>query len=383
MLSSHDIKQYLATEFDLIGICPAVTPQGLSNFYSWLDAGYAGEMDYLLSRKAAYAHPRFVMEGVRSIIMLGSKYASREVESVNPVAGQVSRYARSGVDYHDIIHRKLKQAIRQFQSMAPEASFRGVVDTAPLLEREFAQLAGLGWQGKNTMLISKTDGSWFFLSALLTSLELTYDQPQETDHCGTCQACLDACPTDAFVAPFVMDGSRCISYFTIESQQLPPREFRQPIDDWLFGCDICQQVCPWNRKGQAYLADETSTESPFSEKGSGYSLNDLHRMLEWSDEEFRTQFRKTPFWRSKRRGILRNIAIVLGNRGDPKSIPHLTRSLQDEEPIIRAASAWALSRFNGEETRLVLQERSLIEQEPLVSDEIELALAEMNQTETK
>lgn len=377
MLTSDFIKEYVAQAgFDLVGICSAVTPNGLSNFHHWLDAGYAGEMDYLEERRAAYSHPSHVMDGVRTIVMLGMKYASFESECLKTDSGKngigrISRYASSGIDYHDVVHKKLKACKRHFESLDGEAKFRGVVDTAPLLEREFAQLAGLGWQGKNTMLISKTDGSWFFLAALLTNLDLEVDQPFDSSHCGTCRACLDACPTDAFVEPFVLDGSKCISYFTIESQSLPAPEIREQIGDWLFGCDICQEVCPWNRKSGAYVQKKTELSEPNVER----LPKDAMELFKMSDDEFRMKFRKSPFWRSKRRGILRNAAIVLGNsENSPESETALRLGLADFEPLVRAASAWGMGKQGTLTANSTLRTMLDEEKEPMVLAEIQDAL---------
>ena len=206
-------------------------------------------------------------------------------------------------------------------------SVRAVVDTAPLLEREYAQLAGLGWIGKNTLLLNKQSGSWFFLCALLTDVELEYDRPHAADHCGTCRACLDACPTGAFVDAYVLDARRCISYLTIESRQPIPTTLRAGIGDWVFGCDICQEVCPWNR--DAPVADEPE----FQPLAGGTDL-ELSELFWLDDAEFRVRFRHTPLWRPKRRGLLRNAAIVLGNQVAPEAIPALARGLNDEESLV-------------------------------------------------
>ena len=375
-LDSVVIREYLARDFDLVGICPAVTPSGLSRFHQWLDAGYAGEMSYLPERREAYAHPRSVLEGVRSIVMLGSKYGVAAEPGETENVGKIARYARNGVDYHDVIHARLKMAKKHFESIEPTAKFRGVVDTAPLLEREFAQLAGIGWQGKNTMLISPTDGSWFFLSALLTDQTLEYDSPFEKNHCGTCTACLDACPTNAFVEPYVLDGSRCISYFTIESRSLPDPPFREGIGDWLFGCDICQEVCPWNRKQEALLDAQKASNNPLAGPKTGLEKQDLHFLFEMNEEDFRQRFRRSPFWRSKRRGILRNAAIVLGNLLSPDSIPALEKGLNDPEILVRAASAWALGRYSGDESDAAIRKRLEIEENSTVLGELKRAARE-------
>lgn len=371
MLNTEEIKQFLSKSFDLIGICPAITPRGLSRFNSWLESGYAGEMDYLPDRRDAYAHPEHVMEGVKSIVMLGSKYALRSGhprdQTASDSSGRIARYALTGNDYHDVIHKRLKQAKNHFSSLDPHARFRGVVDTAPLLEREFAQLAGLGWQGKNTMLISKTDGSWFFLSALLTDLELDYDTPFESQHCGTCTACLDACPTDAFVEPHVLDATRCISYWNIEVQDLPAEDIRSKIGNWVFGCDICQEVCPWNRKSNAYLNEANELAGPLT----GWSIDEMLQILQLDDQEFRQRFRKTPFWRGKRRGLLRNILLVLTNLRAEDSLERIEHLLlNDSDSLIRATAAWSIGRLRTQEWKKTLLKAMKNEPNSLVLDEI-------------
>ena len=222
-----------------------------------------------------------------------------------------------------------------FGNACVAAKIRGVVDTAPLLEREFAQLAGLGWVGKHTLLINRQQGSWFFLAALITDVELSYDAPHETDHCGTCRACLDACPTGAFPQPYVLDATRCISYLTIELRDAVPAELRSGIGDWLFGCDVCQDVCPWNSRAPL------SRQAEFAPRADSNPIN-LISLFDLDDATFRERFRHTPLWRPKRRGLLRNAAIVLGNRPTPAAIPALIRGLNDDEPLVRGACAWAL-----------------------------------------
>jgi len=206
-------------------------------------------------------------------------------------------------------------------------------DTAPLLERDFARRAGLGWFGKNTMLLNKRLGSYFFLGALLLDLELQPDPVHETSHCGTCTACLDACPTHAFVGPGLLDARRCISYLTIELRDPVPAELRESMGDWLFGCDVCQEVCPWNRKAPP------GTEATFQPRNDLVRV-DLIELLGLSEEGFRRRFRGTALTRAKRRGLLRNAALILGNQGDPAALPALERALADSEPLIREAAQW-------------------------------------------
>jgi epoxyqueuosine reductase len=203
------------------------------------------------------------------------------------------------------------------------------------MEREFAQLAGLGWIGKNTLLLNRELGSWFFLAVLLTDLELTYDQPFETDHCGTCRACLDACPTAAFPQPYVLDATKCISYLTIETKAAIAPELRGGLGDWFWGCDICQEVCPWN--SQAPLSDD-----PAWQPLPNHDLVPLIELFHWSHERFQEEFRRTPLWRAKRRGLLRNAAIILGNQPLPEALAALRHGSNDSDPIVAEACAWAL-----------------------------------------
>jgi epoxyqueuosine reductase len=353
--------------FALAGICPAVTPAGLHRFHDWLAAGYAGEMTYLASRRQAYEHPESVLPGARSLLLLAMNY--RTAEPVGPQAGQgrVSRYAW-GSDYHDLIRARLNQLADYLTAQVPGAAVRGVVDTAPLLEREFAELAGLGWIGKNTLLLNKRLGSWFFLAALLTDVELAYDAAHETDHCGTCRACLDACPTNAFVAPYVLDSRKCISYLTIELRSPVPVSLRNGQGDWLLGCDVCQDVCPWNHRAP-------QAEEPELQPAGEMNPVDLIGLFELDEAGFRARFRHTPLWRPKRRGILRNAAIVLGNQRLPAAIPALVRGLDDVEPLVRGACAWALGQYDAAEAaRSALHNRRLLEPDPQVCEEIDAAL---------
>jgi epoxyqueuosine reductase len=353
--------------FSLAGVAPAVTPAGAARLDEWLSAGYAGQMHYLADRREAYEHPRHVLDGARSVVMLATDYRSAEPVSPGRGQGRISRYAWGERDYHELIRDRLHQLADRLRAWRPEANVRGVVDTAPLLEREFAQLAGLGWIGKHTLVLNRDRGSWFFLAALVTDLVLAYDQPHAADHCGTCRACIDACPTDAFPQPYVLDASRCISYLTIELQAAIPAELREGIGDWLFGCDVCQEVCPWN--GHAEPVRQELFE-PLPENNP----IDLIRLFELDEAAFRARFRQTPLWRPKRRGILRNAAIVLGNRPTTAAVPALVRGLCDVEPLVRGAAAWALGRYSDPAASAALAERLAVEDDPAVRDEIERAL---------
>jgi epoxyqueuosine reductase len=340
MLSLEDRIKQRAHDlgFELAGIAPATPADGFDRLRQWLDQGFAGEMGYMHRHGQARRDPTSILPEVRSVVMVGMSYAQRGVQESVPRA-QVARYAR-GEDYHDVLRRRLGNLLEWVQGEVPGCRGRGVVDTAPLLERDFARRAGLGWFGKNTMLLNKRLGSYFFLGALLLDLELRPDAPHEASHCGTCTACLDACPTQAFTGPGWLDSRRCISYLTIELKGPVPPELRRPMGDWLFGCDVCQEVCPWNRKAPA------GAEPAFRPRPELEAI-DPAELLGLTEEEFRRRFRGTALMRTKRRGLLRNAAIVLGNHGDPAALPALQKALADPDPVIREAAQWAIAQITA------------------------------------
>lgn len=324
--------------FVQIGIAPAVTPTGFHRLLEWIDQGHAAEMHWIERRKEAYRHPDGVMTGTRSVIVAAMNYHDGNAPGSGP---RVARYASGSADYHDVLKPRLKQLADLIREEKPQSRNRVVIDTAPLLERDFARLAGIGWFGKNTMLISRTAGSWFFLGAILTDVELEYDNPVDQSWCGTCTRCLDACPTNAFPEPGVLDARRCISYLTIEHRKDPiPADLRSGVGQWLFGCDICQDVCPWNR------FSPTETLPEFQQQPSMRSI-DCEELLGLSDEQFADRFAATPLSRPGRAGLLRNAAIVLGNSGDVSALPALKAALSDSEPLVRDAAAWAIEQFAG------------------------------------
>lgn len=328
--------------FDLVGVTPAVSLRGFDRLVNWIDAGYAGEMDYLAGRLDAYRHPRGVLDGCRTLVAMSLPYPA---SSDHPGrGGKVARYVWGGSDYHDVVHDRLRPIRREMAIVYPSANVRGVVDTAPLLEREVAAAAGLGWRGKNTLLLSKSRGSYFLLAFLLLNIELQSDAPERPfapdasdGHCGTCTACLDACPTDAFVSPGVLNASRCISYLTIEHRGQIAGRLRDDIGDWIFGCDVCQEVCPWNRR----RGRETIAKDP-----PPLSRIDPVALFDVDEDEFRRRYRRTPLWRTRRRGMLRNAAIVIGNTDPPGGVEALHKGLVDDEPIVRGASVWALAKLS-------------------------------------
>ncbi len=268
---------------------------------------------------------------------------ARKQEPASLTSGKVARYARGG-DYHRVLWDKLGLLLDWLKAERPDVRGRAVVDTAPLLERDFARLAGIGWIGKNTMLIGRKLGSFTFLGALLTDLELNYDSPHEIDHCGTCTRCLVACPTGAFPAPYQLDARRCISYWTIEHRGMLADDEAENLDGWVFGCDICQDVCPWNRKAPSGRLAEFEARPEWVEP-------DLIAWLEDDPAIWRARLKGTALTRAKRAGLLRNAALVLGARRSLEAVAPLAARLDDdgEDPIVRASAAWALGRIASDD----------------------------------
>ena len=297
-------------------------------------------MQYLEKRVAAYSHPAHVLDGCRSLLMLALPYRTAELPAANDECGKVARYALGEMDYHDVIYERLKQLKVWLEERSPGALVRGVVDTAPLLEREFAEAAGLGWVGKNTLLLNRTWGSYFFLAALLTDLPLVADPPQDKGYCGTCTACLDACPTDAFIGPYVLDATRCLSYLTIEHRGPVDDKLAEHFDQWIFGCDICQEVCPWNRKAKL------SEEAVFQPHTDLAELS-LEELLKLDELRFRERFRHTPIWRTKRRGMIRNAILLVVSKRLVNLLPSILALECDEEPMIREVAHWAARRLSS------------------------------------
>ena len=249
-LTQHLKAEALRLGFDRVGIAPAVSPPGHAHLVNWLKAGHGAGMTYMQRHVEIRRHPDALLEGVRSVVMVSLVYGEHVPESSSPVHGKIARYAR-GLDYHRILWDKLEELLAWLRQQCPGIHGRALADTAPLMERDFARLAGMGWIGKNTMLINRAMGSFTVLGALLVDRDLVADDPHVADHCGTCTRCLDACPTDAFVSAYQLDARRCISYWTIEHKGPIAEQFAGELHGWVFGCDVCQDVCPWNRKAPA------------------------------------------------------------------------------------------------------------------------------------
>lgn len=314
-------------------------PKTAARLKAWLDAGYAGDMDYMGETQARRASPPALWPEVKSVVMLGMNYTPEG----NPLAtlaqknrGNISVYARHR-DYHDLIKGRLKQLGGWLAAQAPGSELKVFVDTAPVMEKPLAQAAGLGWQGKHTNLVSREAGSWFFLGALFTDLALEPDEA-ETDHCGQCRACLNACPTNAFPQPYLLDARRCISYLTIEHKGHIPSEFREAIGNRIYGCDDCLAACPWNKFAQ------TSRDAKLQARADlvAPALADL---LALDDTGFRALFSGSPVKRIGVARFLRNVLIAAGNSGDRSLLPLVEARLGDASPLIRATAIWALGRL--------------------------------------
>lgn len=324
--------------FDLCRIAPAVTPPHAAEFRAWLEEGCQGEMTWLEKNAERRTDPQLVQPDAKSVIVLGMNYYQAadadRLGAVKAPRGRIARYAW-GDDYHDLIEAKL----RTLEAWLIERGGvqRRYVDTGPVLERDFAALAGAGWQGKSTMLIHPKLGPWCFLAAVLTTLEFSPDSPMP-DHCGKCTRCLDACPTGAITAPQRVDARKCISYLTIENKGAIPEEFRTAIGDRIYGCDECLEVCPWNRFAQQ------SNESAFAAREfvHGWALRDF---LALDDDGFRQLFKRSPIKRIKRRGFLRNVCVALGNVGTREDVPALEAASRDPEPLISEHAGWAVGQI--------------------------------------
>ena len=330
--------------FDLVGITTLGPVETARYFDAWIERGHAGDMAYLPRRAAERRDSRLPFPGTSSAIVVALDYGGREP------AGPVARYAR-GNDYHEVMVERLRALQRWLGAeVGREVHGKAYVDTGPILERDLARRAGLGWFGKNTMLVNPRIGSFFFLGALLVDLELVPDGPFESDRCGTCTRCLDACPTGAIVAPRELDATKCISYLTIELKGAIPVELREKVGANLYGCDICQDVCPWNVR----FGSELPEGSPFRAREvlAGKDAQTMARdLLAMTQEQFSAAFRKSPMKRAKLPGLKRNAAVVLGNIGTSGETDVLTRALGEEsDPMVLETAAWALARLRGRDS---------------------------------
>lgn len=390
--------------FDAVGVT-AVRPSDHAAFYrEWLQAGHHGELAYLEREDAVERrlHPERAWPELRSAIVVAMGYAATSGTEA-PDRGIVARYAR-GRDYHRVLRKLLLALLARIEDVVGSElpAARAYVDTGPVLERELARRAGLGWFGRNTMLIHPRRGSYFFLGSLLLEIELDEDRPFDADHCGRCTACTDACPTgallgrDAAGAP-VMDATRCISYLTIELRGPIPRPLRSLIGNRIFGCDICQEVCPWNgARNKATREPGRHSPSDLVPRGegvpwrrdalpvldelaaTGWEAPRLIELIGMTEAEWDEFSRGSAIRRAKRAGFLRNVAVALGNQGSREAVPALAGALSDSEPLVRGHAAWALGRVGSEPAKAALTARLATEESAWVREEITLALVDLD-----
>ncbi len=363
-----------ALGFDLVGFSSAQPPSTADRYQDWLAQGFHGEMAYL-GRADAVAKRNdlgLIQAGVRTVVTVGVNYHTLALppeQRDDPSRGILASYAW-GRDYHDLLLPRLRRLGSWIETQVGETVLsRAYVDTGPLLERDLAARSGLGFVGKNTNLIHHRFGSWLFLGELLLTTDLSARAPAPAaGTCGHCTRCLDACPTSALVRPYVLDARRCISYLTIELRGPIPRELRPLVGNRLFGCDICQEVCPWNRRFARATTDPAFQPGP---SGMAPRLLDL---ITLDPTGFRQLFRHSPIMRTKRHGLLRNALVALGNWADPAAIPFLVAALHDPEPLLRGHAAWALGRIPHGQARFALEQASAAESDAWVEDEIRQAL---------
>lgn len=335
-LNANTLLRETATRlgFEAFGVAPVQAPAHASELHDWLARSFQGEMAWMARDPNTRADPKKYDPRARTILVAG--LSSRQTAPALG-RGRIAAYAQ-GADYHDFLREKLEVLARE--TLAPwGGTYRICVDTSPLLEKPLAALAGLGWQGKNTLLIHREHGPWLLLGFLLTDLEISPDSP-DSDHCGTCTRCLDACPTRAFPQPYVLDARRCLAYLTIEHPGPIPEAFRPLMGDRLFGCDECLEVCPWNRHAQ------NAREIKLSPR----PRPDLREMLAWDEARFRAEFRGTPVFRLKRNRWLRNVSVVLGNIGDSLDLAALEKAAGEEDPLVREHAQWAVQRIRDRMT---------------------------------
>jgi epoxyqueuosine reductase len=322
--------------FFKMGVAPAGSLPWRSRFDEWLAQGMQGSMAYLERQAEKRRTTELVLESVRSILVLAMNYHARAVAMDDPLRGRISQYAW-GKDYHGLMTGRL-HALLDF-ILREEAGARGLFysDTGPVMEKVWGAHSALGWMGKHSNLITREEGSWFFIGVVLLDLKLQYDKP-EKDYCGSCTRCIHACPTAAIVAPYVVDARRCISYLTIELKEFIPRELRPLIGNRIFGCDDCQDVCPWNRFAV------TTPEKAFWPR-DGNAFPELARLALLTEQEFNTRFKDSPIRRAKRDNFVRNVVVALGNSHRAEAAPPLVRALKDASTIVRAHAAWALGQI--------------------------------------
>lgn len=372
--SSDKLRQFLNSQaaglgFSYVAITEADLPEHVAaNLGEFLDHEFHGTMDWMVETAKRRSNPTQLWGEARSVILLAMNYAPNDEALICPSdkeVGAVSVYAQHR-DYHDLIKGRLKTLASKLISRAKELNLEGdvkvFVDTAPVMEKPLAQKAGLGWQGKHTNLVSRQLGSWFFIGSIFTTFDLGKDEA-EIDNCGSCRSCLDACPTDAFPAPYKIDARRCISYLTIEHKGPIPHEFRKPIGNRIYGCDDCLAACPWNKFANS--SNEIKLLAP-----DDYELPQLSDLLQLDDQMFRTQFSGSPVKRIGRNRFIRNCLIAAGNSEQPELVEQIKPHLADSDPLVRGAAVWAMVQLGEHKT---LKNFSNTETDSAVLDELNRA----------
>ena len=359
-LTAHIRAEALRLGFFKVGITPVRPLPWSEQLDAWLDEDRHGEMAYLSLQAAKRKEPGLVLRNARSMVILAMNYFSSPELADDPLKGRISRYAW-GEDYHKIVGKNLERLRESIEQAAPGVSALTYVDTGPIMEKVWGAQSSLGWMGKHSNLITREQGSWFFIGTILLDLELAYDNPEQ-DFCGTCTSCISACPTGAIVAPYVVDARLCISYLTIELRGAIPLAMRPLIGNRIFGCDDCQEVCPWNR-----FAAETP-EHGFRPR-SGNHMHELQALVGITKSEFDERFKGSPIKRAGRDGFVRNVVVALGNSRSPEALPALERALHDESALVRAHAAWALRQIPGDDAKKVLEAARRTETDPVVLEE--------------
>jgi len=359
--------------FDYCAAAPVGALAAADRLQEWLTAEMHGSMAWLARDPERRGDPTRVVPEARTVLVVGRNYFTGHSATEDPVAGRISRYAW-GDEYHDSMQKDVRRLYERIGDLSPGATGRYYVDTGPVMEKAWAEIAGVGWIGKHTNVVRSGDGSWFFLGAILLDIELEHGAPAR-DHCGTCTACIDVCPTGAIVAPYVLDARRCISYLTIENRGPIPQEFRGPMGNRIFGCDDCQDVCPWNR-----FAVPGASAAPFAPRPANHAPS-LLELFKLDLDEFRVRFRRSPVKRAKFEGFRRNVAVALGNSDDARAVAPLSEALARDTPLVRGHCAWALGQLGGAAAAQALRAAQRAEQDTWVLAEVTDALANLERGE--
>jgi epoxyqueuosine reductase len=361
-------KRAAALGFNNVGVSFAAPARRLDAYLHWVADGRYGEMAYMArpDRVERRRNPQIILPGLQSIISVGLSYSTWQVPpqfARDPSRGRISNYAW-GIDYHDLMSPRLEELADWLRELDPETKTRVYVDTGAILERDHAETAGLGFTGKNTMLIAPRSGSWYFLGEILTTLTLPPTPPAAMPSCGSCHRCLDACPTGAFPAPYELDARRCISYLTIELKGWIPRELRPLMGNWIYGCDICQEVCPFNRFAKS------GNEQGFQPASINAVAPPLLDILAMDEEAFNKRFKDSPVKRIKCSRLLRNACIAAGNWGHKSVTPLLHALLKEPDPLLRGHAAWALQQIDDLGAKAAIADALRTEENPLVRQEL-------------